>query len=198
MNPKILHRVHVGGQVPAEMHRFIFTHFGYNPAWELKFWYEENLYQLGLNYHQLLDKYQAPVHVAEVVRLEAVKQMGGVYLDCDVEVIKPLDALLQYKAFAAIQDGSGQVCNAVFGAEPNHPWIQWQLDNADNYFKLNQPWSVTLMTQAPRKDVTLVPTDTFYPWLWTTPKEERKPTENTLAIHHWKGSWAPWVIRDRS
>lgn len=198
MIPKNLHRVHVGGNLPTEWNYFLDTHCSKVYDWGRFFWTENNLHELDLDYDFLLNLYQAPVHVAEIVRLEAVKQYGGVYLDCDVEVIKPLDPLLQYKAFAAIQDGSGQVCNAVFGAEPNHPWIQWQLDNVDNYFKLNQPWSVTLMTQAPRKDVTLVPTDTFYPWLWTTPKAERKPTENTLAIHHWKGSWAPWVIRDRS
>lgn len=196
--PRIIHQCHVGCPLPEDMKNFVDTPILHNPTWRRIFWTEDNIHELGLSYAEMLKQYQAPVHVAEVVRLVAVQKLGGIYLDCDMEVIRPLDSLLEHKAFAAIQDGSGQVCNAAFGAEPYHPWIDWQLANIMHYYVKDQPWSVRLMTQAPRRGVTLVPTDTFYPWTWETPKADRKWTENTLAIHHWKGSWAPWVVRDRT
>lgn len=198
MIPRRIHHVHVGPPMREDMLAMYGTAYAHNPDWEHFFWSAESLPSIGLNYEEMLEQYKAPVHVAEVVRLIVIQKFGGIYLDCDMEVIKPLDSLLTHKAFAAIQDGSGQICNAAFGAEPYHPWIDWQLSNVMAFFRKDIPWSVTLMTQAPRKDVTIVPTDTFYPWLWTTPKWERCHTANTLAIHHWKGSWAPWVERDRT
>jgi len=180
------------------MERIMQTALDDNAHWEFKLWTAENLHELGLNYDKLLAIFKAPVHVSDYVRLAAVWQFGGIYLDSDVEVIKPLDSLVDHAAVAAVQDGTGQICPAVFGAYAFHPWIRWQLDHAERYSQPNQPWNVTLMTDVPRAGLTLVPTDTFYPWLWNTPKAERKVTERTLAIHHWKGSWAPWVERDRS
>lgn len=193
----IIHHVYCGGPIPEKMAAYMATAVAQNPTWERKLWTADNLHELGLNYDKLLKIFKAPVHVSDYVRLAAVFDFGGVYLDSDVEVVKPLDSLLQHGAVAATQDGTGQICPAVFGAYARHPWIKWQLDHAESYSKPDQPWNVTLMTDSPRGGLALVPTDTFYPWLWDTPRENRKITERTLAIHHWQGSWAPWVIRDR-
>lgn len=197
MIPKIIHHVYCGAPVPADMAAYMKTAMDCNVEWERKLWTADNLGELGLDYDHLLSVYKKPVHVSDYVRLAAVYVFGGIYLDSDVEVIKPLDSLCEYGAVAAFQDGSGQICPAVFGAYAAHPWIKWQLTYAEQYSVPDQPWNVGLMTDAPRDGLTLVPTDTFYPWLWTTPKADRKATERTLAIHHWKGSWAPWVVRDR-
>lgn len=197
VNGAILHHVYVGSPVPPKMAAYMQTAIDCNPNWERKLWTADNLDELGLKYDDLLKRFGAPVHVSDFVRLAAVFRFGGIYLDSDVEVVRPLDLLRQYAAVAATQDGTGQICPAVFGAHAYHPWIRWQIDHALTYSKPDQPWNVTLMTDAPRAGLMLVPTDTFYPWLWDTPKELRKVTERTLAIHHWQGSWAPWVVRDR-
>ena len=194
---RIIHHVYVGAPIPPNMAAYMETAMALNPTWERMLWTADNLGALGLDYDKLLAVFKAPVHVSDYVRLAAVFRFGGIYLDSDVEVIKPLDSLREHRAFAATQDGTGQICPAVFGAHAYHPWIRWQLDHAEEYSKPDQPWNVGLMTDAPQAGLTLVPTDTFYPWLWNTPRAERKVTERTLAIHHWKGSWAPWVERDR-
>lgn len=198
VNNKTIHHVYTGGMIPPEMFAFMETAVKMNPAWVCHLWTAETITQLGLDYETLLNRFKKPVHVSDYVRLVAVQKLGGIYLDCDVEVIQPLDSLLCLDAFGAFQDGSGQICPATFGAIPNHPWINWQIDNADRYSMPDAPWNVTLMTDAPREGVTIVPTEWFYPWLWDTPKEDRHIHPSTLSIHHWKGSWAPWVIRDRS
>ncbi len=196
--PRHIHHVYAGGTPPEEMIYFMQTAMAMNPTWHRTLWTADNIHILGLNYDELLKIFKKPVHVSDFIRLVAVNVFGGIYLDSDVEVIRPLDSLLEYRAVAAVQDGSGQICPAVFGATPAHPWITWQIERAARYSIPDQPWNVGLMTDAPREGLTLVPTDTFYPWLWDTPKADRRVTERTLAIHHWKGSWAPWVIRDRT
>lgn len=169
-----------------------------NPDWKWMVWTANTIELMGLNYARLLARFKKPVHVSDYIRLVAVKTYGGVYLDSDVEVIRSLDPLCDHEAVGAFQDATQQICPATFGACPDHPWIEWQIANADRYSRPDTPWNVTLMTDAPRDRLTIVPTDTFFPWLWSTPKEDRVITERTLSVHHWKGSWAPWVIRDRS
>ncbi len=198
MIPPILHHCYIGAPVPPEMFAYMETAIEVNPRWDARLWTAQNLFLLGLNYEVLLARFKKPVHVSDFVRLVAIQRYGGMYLDCDVECIKPFDGLCEHDAIAAPQDGTGQICPATFGAVPHHPWIDWQIEHADKYSVPDVPWNVGLMTDAPREGLTIVPTDTFYPWLWNTPKDHRKVTERTLSIHHWKGSWAPWVIRDRS
>lgn len=195
--PKIIHHVYAGAEPPPEMTAFMQTAIALNPSWQRVLWTIENIGTLGLDYAALLERFKAPVHVSDFVRLVVVQQMGGIYLDSDVEVIKPLDSLCAFDAVAAFQDSTEQICPAVFGAEASHPWINWQVAHAEQYSRPNEPWNVGLMTDAPREGLSIVSTNWFYPWLWTTPRADRKSQPETLCIHHWKGSWAPWVIRER-
>lgn len=195
--PKIVHFVYCGGDVPEMMLEIMKTVTDKNPLFRFKLWDNAAIDAEGWNYAEFLETFKAPVHVSDYVRLLAVQKYGGIYLDCDVECVRPIDRLLEYDAFAAPQDGTGQICPAVFGATPNHPWINWQVERALEYSKPDQPWNVTLMTDAPRVGVTLCPTRWFYPFLWDVPKADRRIADDTMLIHHWKGSWAPWVIRER-
>ena len=196
--PRIIHHVYAGSEVPDDMAATMRTVTDMNPDWSYMFWNADTIPLLGVTYDYLLERYKKPVHVSDVVRLLAVQKYGGVYVDCDVLAVKPMDPLCQYDAVAAFHDGSGQICPAVFGAEPDHPWINWQVEHAAEYSAPDTPWNVALMTAAPRDGLTLVPTAWFYPWLWDTPKEDRKNHPDTMLVHLWKGSWAPWVIRDRT
>lgn len=192
---RIIHQIYLG-ECPDYMQRFMATVRATNPEWEYHLWTQDNLEPLGVRYVDLLDVFKKPVHVSDYLRLLVVHRFGGMYLDCDVEGLQPLDPLLTMDACASFQDGTGQICPAIFGAKSGHPWIHWQLFNAERFSQPDTPWNVDLMTQAPRTGLTIVPTDWFYPWLWTTPPEQRKPTPNTLCMHYWKGSWAPWFKRE--
>lgn len=198
VNSRIIHHIYIGSSVPQEMVDYMETAVELNPSWARHLWTADTIGYLGLDYGKLLEIFKKPVHVSDYVRLVAIQKIGGIYLDCDVEVIQPLDSLLCFDAFGAFQDGTEQICPAVFGAVANHPWINWQVENADHYSRPDEPWNVGLMTEAPRAGLTITPTEWFYPWLWNTPKEDRRVNPSTICIHHWKGSWAPWVIRDRT
>ncbi|GAB5590227.1 hypothetical protein Unana1_05127 [Umbelopsis nana] len=65
-------------------------------------------------------------HRADVVRLEALKEFGGIYLDLDVIMMKSLDYLLD-EQFAMGQEGIGGwsgLCNAVILSRANAPFLQ--------------------------------------------------------------------------
>ncbi|WP_223875914.1 glycosyltransferase family 32 protein [Paucilactobacillus kaifaensis] len=58
--------------------------------------------------------------VSDVARLWAVNKFGGIYLDVDVEVLKPVSKLLEYNQFWAKEDVGQVNSGLIFGSEPNN------------------------------------------------------------------------------
>lgn len=57
--------------------------------------------------------------VSDVARIWAVNKYGGIYLDTDVEVLKPLDPLLNYHQFWGKEDAGLVASGLIFGSEKN-------------------------------------------------------------------------------
>ena len=68
--------------------------------------------------------------VSDYVRLWALEQEGGLYMDVDFEVYKPFDDLMdQYDAFAGYEGSKkNPVMMGVIAAHAHHPWIQGMLE----------------------------------------------------------------------
>jgi hypothetical protein len=106
-----------------------------HPAWPVRDW--STVGGLGLLQNQALFDAPPPAHLhrcrADVVRLEVLWRFGGVYVDTDVEPVRPLGPLLQgveargASAFIVWSSnrwrGRRLVSNAVLGAAPRHPFI---------------------------------------------------------------------------
>jgi len=62
-----------------------------------------------------------------LLRLEFLWIYGGIYVDCDVEPLRPFDELLSLEAFACWSPnrwkGQRLLTDSVIGAEPGHPFI---------------------------------------------------------------------------
>jgi hypothetical protein len=187
MIPSILHQVWLGDSpLPPfalrwreEIHRL-------HPSWNYRLWTEDVIHDLPGA--ELLDRCKSQSARSNIVRLAVVLVHGGIYLDCDCEVIRPLDGLLCLEAFVAPEKRDRRLCNAVFGATRNHPWIRWQLDNLPAFVDRRGPWGPHLMGAAPRKGLTVLPPYLFYPFLWDAPPERRQPASESYLVHHWH--WA--------
>lgn len=94
-------------------------------------------------------------YAADYIRLYALYNYGGIYLDMDVCVYKSFDPFLNHKAFSCVEFypipfysslhwwkkeiiGCGIVA-AVMGAEKGHPWIQSCLNYYNNRHFINNP-----------------------------------------------------------
>lgn len=134
---------------------------------------------------------------AGLVRLELLWTHGGVYVDSDVELLRPFDPLLPVPMFAAWEDNSC-VPDAVLGAAPGHPAVAEALnlamrrvsDGADAW--ASGP-GVTTEVLSGRGDVLLLPPGAFYPYHYLERSKARDNHAKTqpwaFCVHHWHGSW---------
>jgi hypothetical protein len=220
MIPRKIHYVWVGGQMPEKQQRYLRTWKASNPDYELVCWNEENI-DFSIPMIRSAHKERRWSKVADIVRLMAVHAQGGIYLDTDFQVRKPLDSVLKHPCFWSFQyryHPTDWVSNGVFGAEPGNWFVKEALDRVLSMrpvpFGLERPTRTgpKLITSLLRdhglrgygdegvqvRDIFIYPTPMFFPFGFGEEFSESCVTPETLAIHFWEHSWAkdvPLAIR---
>ena len=207
MIPKTIHYCWFGGkEKPAEVKRFIETWKKYCPDFTIKEWNEEN-FNLDFNRY-CRGAYDAKkwAFVSDVARLWALYHEGGIYMDTDVEVVRPLDDLLRHKAFLGFE-GTQWIATNMMGTEAHNPVIGRFLKAYDQrtFFKPDGSMDLTtnveewtsLLTreyglvldgqQQQVSDFMIYPSDYFTPYDYLNGKVSRTP--NTYTIHWFNQSW---------
>ncbi len=206
MIPKKLHYCWFGkGPKSALNQRCMATWHEVLHDYALKEWNEANS-PLGLPYTRAAYRRGEWSRLSNYVRLHALRMEGGVYLDTDVEVLKPLDPLLAYDGFLGFQvqeHPTDWVNGAVAGSVPGHPFPMACMARLDKEFKAagQLPRLPQLLTTMLRErglatygfqeimGVTLLPVECFYPYSWMEAFTPECVTEATCCVHHWEKSW---------
>jgi hypothetical protein len=81
--------------------------------------YDEDNYDIVGKYLGLCEK---GAFRADLIRLEVLYKYGGIYLDSDIELYRPIDDLLNNEVFMCKEDNA-YVVNLVIGSVPNNPII---------------------------------------------------------------------------
>ncbi len=192
MIPKILHFT-----VPREPTRpqadAIRAAKDLHPDWQVIVW-QDPVDPTGFALAKLWPRANSGAQLADLIRIEAVHRHGGVYIDSDVLLRKPLDPLVEnYTFFVASEDGV-RATNAVFGAVPRHPALEAMIRTIE---RSPPDWSLEpSITTGPeffsrilkwRGDTTILPRETFYPHNWN--ERVGSPRPCTYGVHQWAGSW---------
>ena len=120
MIPKIIHYCWFGeNPIPDNQQRYMATWRTLMPDWEIKEWNEHNFsIATAPVYVQEAYRKQKWAFVSDYVRLWALNQHGGVYLDTDVEVLKSFEDLLNNIAFIVLWYYFGKMVGNINGWEP--------------------------------------------------------------------------------
>ena len=228
--PKVLHQIWLG---PRPMHPLMVSWrerlAALHPGWELNLWREGGgpatltcgRLEIASSYPELLARACHLSQRSNIWRYEIVSRFGGVYLDTDVEPLRPFDDLLAgLEAFVARKTQAPQVgfcwqralnvpplayVTGLFGCVPGHPWTaellacltardpSASLSMGTDYFT-----SVTLR----HPKVTLLPERSMLfeaPADWAEAKREKRVPEAVYrgggpelrAVHHWSSLWYP-------
>lgn len=207
MIPKIIHYCWFGGNPLDETaKKCIESWKRYCPDYEIIEWNESNF---DINCCQYVkEAYEAKkwAFVTDYARLKVVYENGGIYLDTDVEIIKPLDALLSNTAFFGFQNENLIATGLGFGAQKGCDILNdLMLDyNGVSFCLPNGKYD---LTPCPARNSEIFIKYGFkmdnsfqvlngvvtYPSEYFCPKNSRtlklEVTKNTYTIHHFAGTW---------
>lgn len=130
MIPKIIHYCWFGDADKPAMVKFCIRSWRkFCPDFEIKEWNESNF---NVNQYEFTKQAYACkkyAFVADVARLQALVNEGGVYLDTDVFLIKPLsESLLERSAIVGFEQDGLCLGTAFMACEPNHVAFEEFLD----------------------------------------------------------------------
>lgn len=208
MIPRIIHFCWFGGnEKPKDVISYIETWKNNCKNFEFIEWNENN-FDINSNTY-VKEAYSAKkwAFITDYVRLWAIYNFGGVYMDTDVEVLKPLDDFLLNPAFSGFESNN-TIPTGIMAGEKGNKWFQLQLSYYyDKHFIMEDgtydlTTNVATITSITKKNYDIYLNNSyqdigdivFYPSEYFCPKNNTngvlRITDNSYTIHHFNGSWA--------
>ena len=207
MIPKIIHYCWFGKKdKPESVKKCITSWRKYCPDYEIKCWDESNFDVSQNNYTQKTFALKKYAYLTDFARLKILYENGGIYFDTDVELIKPIDNIVNKGPFMALEQKGRINTGLGVAAEKGNSFIY---KNMNYYLKHDFEASGVFQTEICVKITTkllvdegfnykknslqnvdgmyVYPTDFFSPIKLGTSKLSL--TRNTVAIHHYNASW---------
>ncbi len=213
MIPKVIHYCWFGGApLPKSAEKCIVSWKKYAPGYEIRSWTEKNFDYTGCDYAKAAYEAKKWAFVSDYARFKIVHDQGGVYFDTDVELICPIDDLLEKGPFMGVEKWrNGHIFvnpGLGFAAEVGNPILAELLGIYDTaFFEAEKcagqkipvigDYTTEVLQKHGLKDtddvqqaegMRIYPKEYFNPMNLQTGKLEI--TENTRSIHWFDATWA--------
>ena len=119
------------------------------PDFEIIEWNEDN-FDVNCNDY-VREAYESKKYafVTDYVRLYVLYNYGGIYMDTDVEVLKPLDPFLEHPAFSGFENNDS-VPTGIMAARKKNKWIKDLLNEYNDLKFIKEDGSLDLTTNVVR------------------------------------------------
>lgn len=206
--PKVIHYFWLGGKPkPDSVLKCIDSWKKFCPDFEIKEWNESNY---DVHKHPYMEKAYEEKRwgfVPDYGRLDIMYQYGGIYLDTDVEVLKDLSPLCEFKAFKGFENDEYVNDGQGFGCIPGLPIFKEMIacyegkepydysGGQKEYVESPKLCTKILLRHGLKQDgsrqtvgdIEIFPVDYFCPLDFDTGR--LNITDNTYSIHHFDASW---------
>ena len=204
--PRIIHYCWFGSKpLPADSRALIAAWEKQLPDYKILRWDETTFDITKSDYVRAAYEAGKYAFVSDYVRLCALEEYGGVYLDTDIEVLRDFSGLLEgYRAVFGFESGE-KVMTAFMAAEPGHPVIrEFRSRYAEKIFDASALEPNTVALTAILRDrglemnntmqqlgcgTAVFPLDHFQAYDFS--RALLCVTEHTCTIHRCFGSWCP-------
>lgn len=204
--PKIIHYCWLSGEpYPRDIKECIDSWHEHMPDYDFMLWDMNSFDVDAVPYVKQAVATRKWAFASDYIRLWAIYNYGGIYLDSDIKILKRFDDLLSEKAFTAFESG-GRIAAWIFGGEKNAPIFKELLDYYKDRPFVREDGSLELIpntipttkilvkhglrarNELQRLDgITVFTEDYFSPFNpWT---KRTVITDNSYAMHLFKGAW---------
>jgi len=189
--PKVVHRVWLGSNpVPDAFVRYGESWARHHPDWEVRLWTDDTLPPLRCQAE--VDRTRDFKSRYDAIRLEVLRQFGGVIVDMDMECLRPLDPILAgIRAFAGSSTGGRRIGIQVLGAVPNHEFFELAVDRlkrtagvAPSASQESGPGFITRLVAERPFDLTVFPREYFFSPLTIEAPQRPQDFPSVYAVHH--------------
>ena len=206
MIPKKIHYCWFGrGAKPELAVKCIESWEKFCPDYEIIEWNEDN-FDINCNLY-VKEAYDAKKYafVSDYVRLYAMYTYGGIYMDTDVEVLKPLDEFLWHEALSGFENSS-QISTGLMACREGFPLFGELLEYYDTAKFINSDGTLNTTTNVvtitekmlkrgfvPNGQYQIVEGFALYPQNVFCPEHSKlsdpEYMKDTATIHFFAGSW---------
>ena len=210
--PKIIHYCWFGnGDKPEIVKKCIASWKEILYDYEIIEWNETN-FDININKY-VLQAYNARkfAFVSDYVRVFALYNYGGIYLDTDVEVFKSFDTLLNNESFWGFEQ-ENYIATSTIGSKKGNEIIKEFLDTYENksFYKDDGTYddltNVAIVTEILKRkglktngEYQKLKYGTFYEQVYFSPYDYinciNLSSDDTYCMHHFYKSWLPFSAR---
>lgn len=208
---KYIHYCWFGGnKLPKLAKKCIKSWKKYLPDYQIIEWNEKNFDVNITEFSKKAYEEKKWAFVSDVARVYALKEMGGIYLDTDMMIKKPVDETILEKDFFVGWESDINIAVGVLGAVKGNKIIEELFEkykktefNSENIYKITIPRLLTdllkkeykmkvnhLENQVLKGNTYILARDYFYP-ISSDRSLADMFTKNTCMIHYYSGTWLP-------
>lgn len=195
MIPKKIHYCWLSGEpFPKNIQRYMQTWQDKLPDYEFVLWDTQRFDINSLVWCRQAFDAKKYAFAADYIRLYAIYTEGGIYLDCDIEVLKSFNDAIETDIMMAYEQTHDCTIEAgCFGAKKNHPFIKACLSyyQGRNFIKSDGSYDMknlpVIMSEIMQKNFRNNEFIKFEPAVFTSKSAldgKIRVTKNTYAIHH--------------
>lgn len=210
---KVIHRFWAGPkEMPEEYAEYGHQWALLNPGWTLRMWEESDIAEFPTLSRIFDDLYlrdagrhgiELYVQMADVMGYAIIEKFGGIYVNCDVQPIKPLPTLPEGAWASYENESEWDVVNAVIGSPGPHNefWYSLVAGLSNQYFanRLEEmvvstgPRYLTKKALEHPRLIHVFGVNVFNPVHWSRVERGGDASsliaqglpEETIAVHHW-------------
>jgi mannosyltransferase OCH1-like enzyme len=197
--PKVIHYCWFGKNPETELMRKCMESWAeFCPDYTLHLWNEDNFPFEKYPFARQAFEDRKWAYVSDVARLHALYYHGGIYMDTDVQVLKPLDRFLSEEVFSGYE-APGRIPTGIMAGRAGHEYLWllllWYVNRhyGKSYYGIPNVRIITKLTKLlyganiESQELILKGGVHFYPEEYFCPKDAR--TDNSYCVHHFAGSW---------
>jgi len=195
--PRILHQIWVGPHpIPNRSIEFITGLRALHPTFEYRLWRDADVSTEEFENYEFIIKTPSYAQKADLMRYEILHKYGGIYLDIDFELFKPLDPLLTNDLILCNEDERihEYMTNAFLASSKGNVELKKcvkavkDIDFSKSINVASGPYFLRKCIEL-TPSVSVLPTSYMYPVHFSNPQRPFEKTETTYGCHHWDKNW---------